>query len=64
METQKMSVIEAARIIGKNPSFIRVGLQRNLLPFGTAIKVSNKRYNYHICPNKFYEYLGVNNNNG
>ena len=60
MEVQRMTVNEAARILGKNPSYVRVGLQRNLLPFGSAVKVSRNRYNYHICPAKFYEYLGIN----
>jgi seryl-tRNA synthetase len=52
-----MTVKEAAKIMGKSQQFIRVGLQRNLLPFGVAFKMSNK-YSYYISPKKFYEYVG------
>lgn len=38
---------------------MRIGLQRGLLPFGTAVKMSSK-WTYYISPQKFYEYVGVN----
>ncbi|WP_215829985.1 hypothetical protein [Pelorhabdus rhamnosifermentans] len=53
----QISVKEAAEIMGKCQQFVRVGLQRGLLPFGTAVKVRN-RYNYYISPKLFYEYVG------
>lgn len=52
----KMSVKEASSLLGKSPEFVRVGLQRGLLPFGIAVKISS-RWSYHISPNLFYEYL-------
>lgn len=52
-----ISVKQAAEIMGKGQQFIRIGLQRNLLPFGTAIK-ADKRWNYYISPKLFYEYVG------
>lgn len=52
-----ITVKEAAKIMGKSQQFVRVGLQRGLLPFGTAFKMSNK-YSYYISPKKFYEYVG------
>lgn len=54
----RMTVAEAASLMGVSKDYIRVGLQRGLLPFGTAIKMSN-RYTYFISSKKFFEYLGV-----
>ena len=53
----KITIKEAAKILGKSEQFIRVGLQRGLLPFGVAYKMSSK-YSYYISPKKFYEYVG------
>ena len=53
----------AAELMGKNPQFIRIGLQRNLLPFGKAIALSDngrkKRYSYYISPKLFMDYTGL-----
>lgn len=38
--------------------FIRIGLQRNLLPFGYAIKNKTK-WCYYISPVKFEEATGI-----
>jgi hypothetical protein len=56
---QNISVKDAAQIMGKSQQFIRIGLQRGLLPFGTAIKLSSI-WTYHISPKLFYEYIGEN----
>lgn len=53
---QNISIKEAAAIMGKSMQFVRVGLQRGILKFGTAIKMSNK-WTYHISPGLFYEYI-------
>ena len=34
---KKISVKEAARCMGKSDQFVRIGLQRGLLPFGNAV---------------------------
>lgn len=52
-----MKVVECAKLLGKSQQFIRIGLQRGILPFGTAVKMSSK-WTYHICDQKVYEYLG------
>lgn len=52
-----MPVIKAAQIMGKSQQFVRVGLQRGLLPFGTAVKMSSM-WTYYISQKKFYEYVG------
>lgn len=53
-----IKVEKAAQIMGKSQQFVRVGLQRGLLPFGTAIKMSSM-WTYHISPKLFYEYVGL-----
>lgn len=56
-ETRNVKVSDAARMLGKSAQFIRVGLQRNVLPFGTAIKTSSQ-WSYHISPKLLAEYIG------
>lgn len=52
-----VSVAEAARILGKSEQFVRIGLQRNILPIGTAVRMSS-RWTYHISPKLLQEYVG------
>lgn len=54
---KQISIKQAAEIMGKCQQFVRVGLQRGLLPFGTAVMVAT-RWNYYISPKLFYEYVG------
>jgi hypothetical protein len=56
-ETKSLTVHEAAEIMGKSDQFVRIGLQRNILPFGSAVKLST-RWTYYISPTRFYEYVG------
>ena len=39
--SNKLTTQKVARILNKSDEFIRVGLQRGLLPFGFAIKLKN-----------------------
>lgn len=57
--TVKLSITQAAKLMGASPQFIRLGLQRKELPFGYAMKMNGNRYVYHISPKKFSEYTGV-----
>jgi len=52
-----LSVKETAEFLGKCQQFVRVGLQRGLLPIGTAVKLSSK-WTYHISAKKLYDYAG------
>lgn len=52
-----MTVKEAAKLLCKSEQFVRIGLQRGILPFGYAVKMSSK-WTYHISEAKIYEYLG------
>ena len=57
--SNRLLVEEAAALMGVTPQFIRVGLQRGALPFGYAVKVSDRRYTYFISKQKFTEHTGI-----
>lgn len=50
---------EIAKASGKEPQFIRIGLQKGILKFGFAMRKDNSsEYNYY-CPDKLvWEQLG------
>ena len=48
----------AARCIGKSEQFIRIGLQRGILPFGNAVPGTGRKFIYYINPVQFREYVG------
>lgn len=50
---------QAARCLGKSEQFVRIGLQRGLLPFGNAVPGTGNNWNYYINPVKFREYVGA-----
>lgn len=56
---ERISVKRAAELTGLSQLSIRLGLQFKDLPFGTAIKTSNKRTVYHISPALLAKYLGM-----
>lgn len=58
-----MKVGEAARRLHKSEQWVRIGLQKGILPFGYAIKTSSK-WSYHISEHKLNEYLGKGNEDG
>ena len=49
-----MSVKEVAKRMGVSEQTVRIGLQKNVFPFGVAIKTSTK-YTYIINRQKFEE---------
>jgi hypothetical protein len=54
---KKVTVKQAAELMGVSPQFIRLSLQFKELPFGTAIKMSSV-WTYYINPKQFFEYIG------
>lgn len=56
---KKITVEEAARCLGKGRQFIRIGLQRGILPFGNAVPGAGNSWNYYINPAKFRDYVGA-----
>lgn len=56
-----MNVSDASKLMNKSKQFVRLGLQRGVLPFGVAVKTSSK-WTYWINEKKFYEYIGRTEN--
>lgn len=56
---KKITVKRAAELMGVSAQYIRVGLQKEVLPFGCALKVGGDNYSYYISPAKFSEYTGI-----
>lgn len=61
MDKNNVSVAEAAKLMGVSQQFVRVGLQKGVLPFGCAVKMSSE-YTYYISPAKLLDYIGGNKN--
>lgn len=55
---KNVPVKEAAEFLGMSQQFIRIGLQREILPFGSAVKLST-RWTYYVSPARLYEYAGI-----
>ena len=53
----KISVEEAARIMGVTPKFLRMGLRLGRFPFGTAIQTPGGRWSYYINAERFRLYM-------
>lgn len=54
---KNVPVSMAAQKLGKSEQFVRVALQRGLVPFGFAVQLSS-RFSYHISPKLLNEYIG------
>jgi hypothetical protein len=48
MESARITVQEAAKLMGATEQFIRVGLQKGIFPWGHAVQINKKRYTYYI----------------
>jgi hypothetical protein len=52
-------VSDVAKALNKSPQYIRICLQKGLLPFGAAAKMPHSgQWTYVIFPKKFKEYVG------
>lgn len=56
---QRISVSEAARLMGVSQQFIRVGMQSGKLPIGEAVQVTGRRWTYYISPKRFEKFTGI-----
>ena len=59
MEKNYLTVVEASKLMGVSPQYVRVGLQKGILPFGYAVQISRERYTYFISREKFIEHTGI-----
>ena len=55
---KNVPVKDAAELLGMSQQFIRIGLQRGILPFGSAVKLST-RWTYYVSLARLYEYAGL-----
>lgn len=53
---ERVKIREAAELLGVSQQFIRIGMQRNQLPIGTAVKLSS-RWTYYIPRERLDAYL-------
>lgn len=59
---RNVPIAEIARATGKNPQFIRIGLQRGILPFGIAMKnEGSSEYTYYCSDKLVWEATGYFN---
>lgn len=59
-DTPRLTVQQAAELMGKSPQFVRVAMQQNILPIGTAVRIGNSsKYTYYISPKKFTDFTGI-----
>jgi len=55
----RMSVKEASDLMNVSEQFVRVGLQKGVLPFGYAVQISSDRWTYFINPKLFEQCTGI-----
>lgn len=54
----RMTVQEAAKLLGASEQFVRIGLQQNIFDWGYAVKTSSY-YTYYISAIKLKKALGL-----
>lgn len=55
----KITPLEASRIMGCSPEFIRAGLRAERFDWGYAVQGKTGRWTYYIIKSKFYEAMGI-----
>lgn len=54
-----ISVCETAKLMGKQPYFVRTGIRQQKLPIGCAVQNPGGHWTYHITIPKLAAYFGV-----
>lgn len=57
MKSKTITVREAAERMGKSETFVREGLARGLLPFGTGFSISGGKRTFFIPKDRFEKYM-------
>lgn len=55
---KKMTVEEAAKLMGASAQFVRMALRDRRFEWGTAVKMPGGRWSYYINEKKFREEFG------
>lgn len=53
----KVTIKQAAEELGVSQQYVRIAMQRGLLPIGITQKLTGKRYSYLIVRGQLDEYL-------
>jgi len=53
----RVTVLEASKILGVSQQYIRIALQKGVLPIGTAVQISGKKWTYHISKGLLDKYI-------
>ena len=56
--TRTITIKDAAKCLGKTEQFVRIGIQRGILLFGSAVPGSGTKWWYYINPDKFRDFAG------
>lgn len=59
MNITKLTPEQAGTIMGCSAQYIRVGLQKGVLPIGSAVNISGKRWTFNIPITKLAAYLEI-----
>lgn len=54
-----LTVERAAKLMNVGRQFIREGLKRGSLPFGSAVRFPSGKYRYYISAARFTEFTGI-----
>lgn len=59
-EPKKITVQQAAKLMGKSTLFVREGMRRGLLPIGEAMQMpGSTKWSFYISPKLLADYIGV-----
>ena len=58
MDSERITVKEAASILGMTEDYIRYQMRKGTLPIGTAIRGKGKAYRYLIFKRKLDDFIG------
>ena len=56
--SERITVKEAAKVLGMTEDYVRYQMRKGTLPIGTAIKGKGKAYRYLIFKRKLDEFIG------
>ena len=61
MEQLKITISQAARLIGRGEIYIREAMKRELLPIGFAMETGGetRKWSFFISPKEFADYMGI-----
>jgi hypothetical protein len=50
---------DAARVLGKPPMWVMLGLRQGRLPIGAAVLGEGGRWSYDVRPERLAQYMGI-----